>query len=44
MNCFDFSRLVPAGLAVDGVEDDAVGVTIYAHPLSERGRPGPRSV
>ena len=37
MLSFDFSRLVPAGLSVDGVEDDEVGVTIHAHPASERG-------
>lgn len=38
MLSFDFSRLVPAGLAVDGVEDDEAGVAIHAHPPSARGR------
>ena len=38
MLSFDFSRLVPAGLSVDGVEDDEIGVIIHAHPASARGR------
>jgi hypothetical protein len=38
MLSFDFSRLVPAGLSVDCVEDDNVGVVIHAHSASARGR------
>src|SRR3954463_16543092 len=38
MLSFDFSRLVPAGLALDGVEDDGAGVAIHADPPSARSR------
>ena len=37
MVSFDFARLLPAGLAVDGVDNDGAGVTIHAHPPSTRG-------
>ncbi len=38
MFSFDFSRLVPAGLSVDGVEDGGAGVIIRAHRELARGR------
>lgn len=37
MISFDFSRLVPAGLAVDGVKDGETSVTIVTHSESARG-------
>jgi len=38
MLSFDLSRLVPAGLSVDGVEDVEAGVIISSHPDAVRGR------
>jgi hypothetical protein len=38
MFSFDFWRLAPAGLAVDGVEDDGAGLNIRVHPASAGGR------
>jgi transposase len=38
MLSFNVSRLVPAGLSIDGVEDGEGEVIIRARPVSTRGR------
>jgi len=38
MLSLDFSRLAPAGLSFDGVEDGGVDVIVHAHPASAGGK------